>query len=162
MQSIKEKNEANSAQVAQRLERHPEVMARMQRLLDVMENTDGDVRRADEAERRAIDELCAMGQEALQGWGINLAQKEAQTLQASGGVVRQGKKLHWYSTFGEIEVVEQTYIDKCDGQLRRPFEEPGGCQRIQWSKPCSRTGRRCALDSATNGAAIRRARRVSD
>jgi hypothetical protein len=32
------------------------------------------------------------------------------------------KKLHWYSTFGEIEVVEQTYIDKYSGQLRRPFQ----------------------------------------
>ena len=83
---------ANVEQVAQRLERHPEVMARVLRLLDVMENTDGDVRRADEAERRAIDELRAMGQEVLQGWGTHLAQKEGQTLQASGGVVRQGKK----------------------------------------------------------------------
>lgn len=92
MHKVKEKNAANSAQVAQRLERHPEVMARVQRLLDVMENTNGDVRRADEAERRAIDELRAMGQEVLQGWGTNLAQKEGQTLQASGGVVRQGKK----------------------------------------------------------------------
>lgn len=92
MHNVNEKNAANSAQVAQRLERHPEVMARVQRLLDVMENTGGDVRRADEAERRAIDELRAMGQEVLQGWGTNLAQKEAQTLQASGGAVRQGKK----------------------------------------------------------------------
>ena len=82
----------NSMQVAQRLARHPEVMTRMLRLLDVMENTDGDVRRADEAERRAIDELRAMGQEVLQGWGAHLAQKESQTLQANGGVVRQGKK----------------------------------------------------------------------
>lgn len=92
MHDVKEKSAANAAQVAQRLERHPEVMVRVQRLLDVMENTAGDVRRADEAERRAIDELRAMGQEVLQGWGSNLAQKESQTLQASGGVVRQGKK----------------------------------------------------------------------
>ena len=68
------------------------MMARVQRLLDVMENTDGDVRRADAAERRTIDELRAMGQEVLQSWGANLAQKEAQMLQASGGVVRQEKK----------------------------------------------------------------------
>lgn len=92
MDNVKEKNVANSAQVAQRLQRHPQVMARVQRLLDVMENTAGDVRRADEAERRCIDELRAMGQEVLQGWGTNLAQKESQALQASGGVVRQGKK----------------------------------------------------------------------
>lgn len=92
MDKIKAKDAAKSEQVAQRLERHPEVMARVLRLLDVMENTQGDVRRADDAERRAIDELRAMGQEVLQGWGMHLAQKEAQALQASGGVVRQGKK----------------------------------------------------------------------
>ena len=92
MHKVKEKSAVNSMQVAQRLARHPEVMTRMLRLLDVMENTDGDVRRADEAERRAIDELRAMGQEVLQGWGAHLAQKESQTLQANGGVVRQGKK----------------------------------------------------------------------
>jgi hypothetical protein len=56
MYKAKEMNAANSAQVAQRLESHPEVMARVQRLLDVMENTDGDVRRADDAQRRAIDD----------------------------------------------------------------------------------------------------------
>ncbi len=92
MHKINEKHAANSEQMAQRLERHPVMMARVQRLLDVMENTDGDVRRADAAERRTIDELRAMGQEVLQSWGANLAQKEAQMLQASGGVVRQEKK----------------------------------------------------------------------
>lgn len=92
MHKVIEAGGANSAQVAQRLERHPEVRARVLRLLDVLENTSGDIRRADEAERRAIDELRAMGQEVLQGWGRALAQKEGEMLEASGGVVRQVKK----------------------------------------------------------------------
>lgn len=92
MHKVIEAGGANSAQVAQRLERHPEVRARVLRLLDVLENTSGDIRRADEAERRAIDELRAMGQEVLQGWGRALAQKEGEMLEASGCVVRQVKK----------------------------------------------------------------------
>lgn len=92
MHKVIEAGGANSEQVAQRLERHPEVRARVLRLLDVLENTSGDIRRADEAERRAIDELRAMGQEVLQGWGVRLAQKEGEMLEASGGVVRQVKK----------------------------------------------------------------------
>ena len=92
MHKVIEAGGANSAQVAQRLERHPEVRVRVLRLLDVLENTSGDIRRADEAERRAIDELRAMGQEVLQGWGRALAQKEGEMLEASGGVVRQVKK----------------------------------------------------------------------
>lgn len=78
--------------VGQRLERHPGMKARVARLLDVLENTTGDVRRADEAERRARDELRTMGQELLGEWGQRLANQEAAKLEAEGGVVRQVKK----------------------------------------------------------------------
>ena len=65
-------NEAGVEQgedVARRLERHPRIKARITKLLDLIENAGGDLRRADDAERRAIDELRAMGQEVLRGWG---------------------------------------------------------------------------------------------
>ena len=78
--------------LVKRLERHPAMMERMVRVLDVLENTAGDVCRADDAERRAIDELRAMGQELLQGWGDSQAQRAALALEASQGVVRQLKK----------------------------------------------------------------------
>ena len=78
--------------VAERLERHPELKERMERLLDVVENVSGDVKLADEAERRAIEELRLMGQQIMQGWGQRLADKEAQELEGKGGVVRQSKK----------------------------------------------------------------------
>jgi hypothetical protein len=78
--------------VAQRLERHPVVKSRMMRLLDLIENTDGDLRRADDAERRAIDELRAMGQELLRGWGQHLADEEARRAEQDATVVRQVKK----------------------------------------------------------------------
>lgn len=78
--------------VAERLERHPELKERMERLLDVVENVSGDVKLADEAERRAIDELRAMGQQVMQGWGQRLADAEAGELEAKAEVVRQAKK----------------------------------------------------------------------
>ena len=83
---------ARAEDVAQRLERHPIVKARITKLLDLIENTGGDVRRADDAERRAIDELRAMGQELLHGWGQRLADEEAQRLSQDAGFVRQVKK----------------------------------------------------------------------
>jgi len=78
--------------VAERLERHPELKARMERLLDVVENTSGDVRLADEAERRAIEELRQMGQEVMQGWGRKASNREALEMEAKGGIVRHVKK----------------------------------------------------------------------
>lgn len=78
--------------IAERLERHPELMARLGRVLDVVENAAGDVRRADEAERRAIDELRQMGLEVMQGWGQRRANEAATEQEARGGVVREVKK----------------------------------------------------------------------
>lgn len=78
--------------VAQRLERHPIVKARITKLLDLIENAGGDLRRADDAERRAIDELRSMGQELLHGWGQRLSDEEAQRMDQDIALVRQVKK----------------------------------------------------------------------
>ena len=48
------------------------------------------------------------------------------------------KKLHWFSTFGQIEVIEQTYIDKSNGQLRRPFQSAAQIQCRGYSLPLQR------------------------
>lgn len=92
MQMETESQEARAEDVGQRLERHPIVKARITKLLDLLENTGGDVRRADDAERRAINELRAMGQELLHGWGQRLADEEANRMSKNAGFVRQVKK----------------------------------------------------------------------
>lgn len=92
MKTESEVTRASGEALGKRLERHPEMKARIERVLDVLENTSGDLIRADEAERRAIDELRAMGQELLQGWAKGQAQKEAQRLETDDRVVRQVKK----------------------------------------------------------------------
>ena len=82
----------SSEEMSARLERHPVLRARMARLLDLVENTGGDVKRADEAERRAIEELRVLGQELLKDWGQRVADAEAQRLEQGGEVSRQVKK----------------------------------------------------------------------
>jgi hypothetical protein len=78
--------------VAERLDRHPALKLRMERILDVVENAAGDVRRADDAERQAIEELRQMGLEVMQGWGQKTANDAALDLEVEGGVVREVKK----------------------------------------------------------------------
>jgi hypothetical protein len=78
--------------IAERLERYPALKARMESMLDVVENAAGDVRRADDAERRTIEELRQMGLEVMQGWGQKTANEAALELEATGGVVREVKK----------------------------------------------------------------------
>ena len=66
--------------------------ARVARMLDLIENTGGDLKRADDAERQAIEELRRMGQELLGEWGQGRADQEAQQMETSRQVVRQVKK----------------------------------------------------------------------
>ena len=83
---------AKRESVAERLERHPALKARMERMLDVVENASGDVHRADEAERLAIEEVRQMGLEVMQDWGQKTSNEAALDLEAKGGVVREVKK----------------------------------------------------------------------
>ena len=68
------------------LQRHPQLKARMDALLKLVERAD--VELADEAERRTIDELRGLGQAVLQDWAHR---REAQTPRPAHAV-QDGKK----------------------------------------------------------------------
>jgi len=53
----------DSLRLAKRLEAHPILAARFLRILDIADDTGGDLRRADDAEQRAIEELRVLGGE---------------------------------------------------------------------------------------------------
>lgn len=98
--------------VAERLERHPALKARMERMLDIVENTGGDLRRADDAERKAIEELRQMGLEVMPDCGGKTADEAARDLEAAGGVVREVKRTslalhHRRSSGGRTNLPEQ-------------------------------------------------------
>jgi hypothetical protein len=65
----------NSDDFFQRLQRHPQLRAKFESLLDVVENASGDVIKAHEAEERVFEELRQMGQEAIQAWAERKHQK---------------------------------------------------------------------------------------
>jgi len=75
----------------QRLNSHPILRARFESLLGVVEDAEGDLDKADAAERRVIEELRQMGNEALTAWAQSGAARcEAQTQTESEG--RSGGK----------------------------------------------------------------------
>lgn len=62
-----------------RLRRHPELHERIDAILRIVEDTDGDALKADAAEERVTQEVRQMGQEALQAWaGRKLVRVEAE------------------------------------------------------------------------------------
>lgn len=83
---------AQSENIATRLARHPGVQARVSRILDMVENAGGDLKRADDAERCAIEDLRNLGQEILTAWGRQRAEVAAQEIEATGTAVKQVKK----------------------------------------------------------------------
>lgn len=58
----------SSTDIVKHLDKQPQLKARIKALLDVVENSQGDVVKADEAEQRFIEELRKMGLTAMHDW----------------------------------------------------------------------------------------------
>ena len=74
------------------LNRHPLLRARMENLLGVVEDAAGDCEKADAAERRVIEELRQMDNEALTTWAERGVEKRAAVAQAEPDWRPGGKK----------------------------------------------------------------------
>jgi len=74
------------------LNEQPELKARVEKLLKVVENAAGDIEKAAEAERRVTEELRQMGNEALHGWARRQQKKKEDEFNSKSGMNRKGKK----------------------------------------------------------------------
>jgi len=79
-------------EIAQKLNAHPHIRARVVSLLAVIDAEGEGLRRADAAEDRLIEELRRMGQEAMQGWATGQVHQTEQEVRRSGRAHREGKK----------------------------------------------------------------------
>jgi hypothetical protein len=82
----------SKATLEERLKPYPELKAKMETMIGIIENAGGDIEKAAEAERRIIEELRQMGNEALHGWARRQQEKKEQESNAKPGVNRKGKK----------------------------------------------------------------------
>src|SRR5437016_553997 len=76
----------------ERLREYPELRARFEAMLAIVENADGDVVKADEAEEQVIAELRQLGRGALQGWAERKQRKVQRESERRSGVSRKVKK----------------------------------------------------------------------
>src|SRR6266404_99621 len=75
-----------------KLESYPEVLDRVERIMEVGENDTGEAITADEAEELLVQELRRMGHDALQGWARRKEVKLEGDYSARSGMVRREKK----------------------------------------------------------------------
>lgn len=76
----------------ERLKEYPELKAKIEAMLGIIENAGGDVEKAAEAEQRIIEEMRQMGNEVLHSWARRQQQKKEAEYNAQPGVNRQRKK----------------------------------------------------------------------
>lgn len=74
------------------LNANPQIKSRIASLLAAVEDAAGDLKQADAAEMRMIEEIRRMGQEAMQAWAKRQVEKAEQEVRQRGGVKREGKK----------------------------------------------------------------------
>ena len=74
-----------------RLQKHPHLKNRIEQLIKIVEDADGDLKKADEAEKRVIEELRKMGKEVLHDWAINREKIDAEETNKKG-FIKNGKK----------------------------------------------------------------------
>ncbi|HKP84830.1 MAG TPA: hypothetical protein VJZ26_01960 [Blastocatellia bacterium] len=69
MSAYRQDSQTKRAQsIDERLRQYPQLQKRIEELLDVVENSNGDAVKADEAEELLFEELRRMGQDALTAW----------------------------------------------------------------------------------------------
>lgn len=74
------------------LNANPQIKSRIASMLAVIEDSAGDLREADAAEMRLIEEIRRMGQEAMQAWANRQIEITEQAVRRGGQVQREGKK----------------------------------------------------------------------
>ncbi len=71
---------------------HPSLRERVEQLLQVVEDTDGNLEKADAAEQRVIEEVRKIGHTALTEWATNKNNQYEQELSDQQGIRLAGKK----------------------------------------------------------------------
>lgn len=80
------------SELAEHLRRHPELQAHIEEFLEVVDNSAGDVGKADEAEHRLIELLRQMGRNGLQAWAERKNKKVEKECDKRSDLARREKK----------------------------------------------------------------------
>jgi hypothetical protein len=83
---------SNSPSLEERLNAQPQLKVGIESLLAIVEDADDDVKKADEAERRVIEELRRLGKEALRSWAAKQEGAQVTAVCEQGDARAHGKK----------------------------------------------------------------------
>jgi hypothetical protein len=82
----------SEAQLLERLRQHPEMMERVQNVLDIAYNTEGPLKSADQVEELLIQEMRRLGNTSMHQWATQAEQRVSREFRAQDATVRSRKK----------------------------------------------------------------------
>ena len=74
------------------LRAHPDLRDRIASIALAVENSEGDLKEADAAEERIVEEMRLLGREAMQGWAEKRVEVTEEEIRRRPHMHRQGKK----------------------------------------------------------------------
>jgi len=83
---------AQETQLIGRLRQHPEMLARVQSILDLAHAADGPLKSADEVEELLIQELRQLGRSTMNQWATQAEVRVGDELKSQDATVRRRKK----------------------------------------------------------------------
>jgi hypothetical protein len=90
--SIRQELSPQETQLIEQLRQHPEMMARVQSILEIARNAEGPLKTADEVEELLIQEMRQLGRSTLHQWAIQAEERVSTELQSQDPTVRSRKK----------------------------------------------------------------------
>jgi len=82
----------SEAQLFDRLRQHPEMMERVQSILDIAYHTEGPLKSADQVEELLIQEMRRLGNTSMHQWATQAEQRVSRELKVQDATVRSRKK----------------------------------------------------------------------
>lgn len=76
----------------EQLRQHPEMMVRVQRILEIARNAEGPLKTADEVEELLIEEMRRLGNVTLSQWASQAEERVSTELKSQDSTVRSRKK----------------------------------------------------------------------
>lgn len=83
---------ASETELIKQLREHPQMMVRVQRILEIARNAEGPLKTADEVEELVIEEMRRLGNVTLSQWAIQAEERVSTELKGQDATVRSRKK----------------------------------------------------------------------
>lgn len=80
------------SQLIEQLRQHPEMMARVQSILEIARNADGPLKTADEVEEQLIEEMRRLGNTTMGHWAMQAEERVSNELKSQEPTVLSRKK----------------------------------------------------------------------